>query len=312
MVSERWGTLSVRDHLNPEQLAIDLLLYDRLVFPYPGEPMYHDQTAFEEWEARRWHPIKLKEICTELGTLAILRPWDKERRERYKKRLQVLKGINLDAKEIVDESKRSNLAEEEYYDITRQILALEQPILPKNVSYVNVVAAYRSRRKCILDFQNKENEITKKPRLSFLIGQKIAIPEFSSPRKAIDEVLSLVRKDDFRRKRRELYEWQEKMISKDIPVESAVIEMNELVQQYNDIIKNAKKVRKYKLAFTLIKSGISAAAAAFVPIAVGLAFVDIAHFLFFDRKLQFDPGENKPAAMIHDIQTKLGWSWKGI
>jgi hypothetical protein len=33
MPMERWGTLSVRDHLDLQAVIADLLLYDRLVFP---------------------------------------------------------------------------------------------------------------------------------------------------------------------------------------------------------------------------------------------------------------------------------------
>ncbi len=33
MLIERWGTLSVKDHLDAQALVADLLLYDRLVFP---------------------------------------------------------------------------------------------------------------------------------------------------------------------------------------------------------------------------------------------------------------------------------------
>ncbi len=311
MMSERWGTLSVRDHLNPEQLAIDLLLYDRLVFPYPDNSLVIDnETEYRRWERKNWQPAILKEICTELGTLAIMKPWDHERRERYKKRLQELKDIDIDTKGMVDDSKNSYLAEEEYYDVTRQTLAFEQPILPKNVHHVNVVAAYRSRKECMADFKNKDNEKLKVPKVSFLLGQKIAVPKFSSPHELFNDVLSLVRNDDFRAKRRELYEWQEKMIRRGIPEENAVEIMNEHVKGYNDIIEEAKERIYYKLAFTLIRSGISVVATGFNPIAIGLASLDIAHFLAFDRKLQFDPGENRPAAMIHDIQTKLGWSWK--
>ena len=35
MARERWGSFSVRDHLNTRALATDVLLYDRLIFPVP-------------------------------------------------------------------------------------------------------------------------------------------------------------------------------------------------------------------------------------------------------------------------------------
>jgi hypothetical protein len=50
---ERWGTLSVKDHLDARALATEVLLYDSLVFPRPT------QDDFQRWVNKKWEPDKL-------------------------------------------------------------------------------------------------------------------------------------------------------------------------------------------------------------------------------------------------------------
>ncbi len=67
MSKELWGTYSVIDHLNPRYLALDVMLYDRLVFPVPQRPRIdgnpteigdvvweNDAVALEHWND--WDP----------------------------------------------------------------------------------------------------------------------------------------------------------------------------------------------------------------------------------------------------------------
>jgi hypothetical protein len=67
-----WGTFSVRDHLEPEAFLREVLVFDRLVVPYP------DPAAPGEWERWRhpdpkhpqvtWNPGRLDQILKVLGT----------------------------------------------------------------------------------------------------------------------------------------------------------------------------------------------------------------------------------------------------
>jgi hypothetical protein len=69
-----WGTFSVRDHLNPEPFLREVLIFDRLVVPYP------DPSVPGEWERWRrpdpshpqvtWNPGRLDQILGVLGTEA--------------------------------------------------------------------------------------------------------------------------------------------------------------------------------------------------------------------------------------------------
>jgi hypothetical protein len=51
MPVERWGALSVKDHLDTQALAADLLLYDRLVFP-----VFSGHGERTHWRGVGWDP----------------------------------------------------------------------------------------------------------------------------------------------------------------------------------------------------------------------------------------------------------------
>jgi len=54
MAKQRWGTFSVADHLNVRSLVPDVLLFDRLVFPYPS-----DKAEWTYWNREGWDPALL-------------------------------------------------------------------------------------------------------------------------------------------------------------------------------------------------------------------------------------------------------------
>jgi hypothetical protein len=78
MSRETWATYSVKDHLEPRSLAIDLMLFDRLVFPVPedahippgtnllasnGEVRWvSDPVERARWEAYEWNPEAQAEL----------------------------------------------------------------------------------------------------------------------------------------------------------------------------------------------------------------------------------------------------------
>lgn len=79
MVVERWGTLSVKDHLNAYALVVDLLLYDRLVFP-----VISGEGERTRWRGENWDPDLQESLIEELGTdLVVKADWDEARRQRY-------------------------------------------------------------------------------------------------------------------------------------------------------------------------------------------------------------------------------------
>ncbi|MCC2665178.1 MAG: hypothetical protein K0R41_2850 [Geminicoccaceae bacterium] len=72
MARQRWGSFSVRDHLNTRALATDVLLYDRLIFPVPPE---REEKALEYWRAKGWDPDLLQSRLTQLKGLTRSYRW---------------------------------------------------------------------------------------------------------------------------------------------------------------------------------------------------------------------------------------------
>jgi hypothetical protein len=121
MAVERWGTLSVKDHLDAQALAADLLLYDRLVFPVmsgPGEP--------DRWKAENWAPDLQERLIEELGVdLAVKAEWDQARRDKYHDLRRARKQIAVDA-----------------FQATRLVLAMDRKLpRPHGVTEIRAVAA---------------------------------------------------------------------------------------------------------------------------------------------------------------------------
>ncbi|CAB1055510.1 hypothetical protein D1BOALGB6SA_243 [Olavius sp. associated proteobacterium Delta 1] len=77
MTKELWATYSVIDHLQPRYLALDVMLFDRLVFPVPQKPRIDgdptqfgdviwesDSAALEHWED--WDPEAQEKVLDAL------------------------------------------------------------------------------------------------------------------------------------------------------------------------------------------------------------------------------------------------------
>ncbi len=297
MPNERWGSLSVKDHTNPALLVPEILLYDRLVIPVPD-----NDEEITRWEEKGWQPNILYERLEALGDIAITRPWDSNRQAQFAKRMEELKAIQFDAKQIVDESR-----EELGYQMTRMILAQEKFIkLPKDVHHVDVVCAYQSES----DFNAEwhlNTDPDQKSHLGMLFQHQLAIPDMKDANDALGVAIELGRDSEFKEKRRMFYDLQLKVIDQGYDPEKAVEEMQYLVDSYNKTVKKAVRNVYLKSAFTVagIALGI-AGAALWSPVALTSAALAIVEFATFDRKPVIEAGEAAPAAMFHDIDSKLG------
>ena len=66
----RWGTFSVKSHLDLDALTLDVLLYDALVFPTPW-----DDEEEKRWNNEGWDTSLLALRIAQLGDLAFTAPW---------------------------------------------------------------------------------------------------------------------------------------------------------------------------------------------------------------------------------------------
>lgn len=306
MTSERWGAFSVIDHKDTAALIPEILLYDRLVIPVPyapptyegGPPLYDDRPR---WEKEHWDPHGLDKRLKELGNLAVKTIWNTERQKTFHMEMEKLRQAGLDAQDIVSEV-RDALP----YQMTRRILAQEQPKLPRGISHVDVVAAYQSEKDFEADFivesapKPDKRDLAK---LGLLLGQKLAIPEDKAdPEQALREAIKLAKKPTFKKKRRDLYERQGRVIRDGFKPEEAMEEMEHLIDEYNTCVKNSVKKYAFRVAFTIAGVGISLAGAAFNPLSATGALLSLVQFAAFDGKPVIEAGESKPAAMFHAVE----------
>lgn len=69
-----WGTFSVRDHLEPEAFLREVLVFDRLVIPYPDPHMPGEWERWRQPDSKNpsvsWEPERLDALLAILGTEA--------------------------------------------------------------------------------------------------------------------------------------------------------------------------------------------------------------------------------------------------
>lgn len=243
---ERWGTLSVKDHLDAQLLVTDLLLYDRLVFP-----VFSGVGERTRWRGENWDPGLQEVIVEKLKELAVKAEWDEFRRDRYKDLRRAKKEIEQDA-----------------FQTTRMVLAMGPLPLPEGVE-VRAVAAYHDVEQGIkeLKIRDRESDEEALGKLAFIIGQRLLVP-LIDPQKSQDLVLEaadLSRSPEYRKKRAEFYTWQENTVDAIVrrrkTIEGAVVEMQGHIKQLNALIT----ARGWKLAAKIVFSVVGVA----LPFALG-------------------------------------------
>ena len=241
MAFERWGALSVKDHSDPSVLVPNVLLYDRLILPVPS-----DAKEKTRWANTGWHPELLLERLKTLGSLAIKRPWDEQRIRRFKERMAEIREIGDDASDAVKE-----VQEALGYQLTRRVLA-QEPVkdLPPGVTRADVVAAYQSELDFQADFklEHRKDDVA---RLGLLFAQKLAVPDDLDGEEALVRAVKLSNNTDFRENRQALYDWQWKVLKQEKTPEEAIEQMNQLVERYNERVKEAMGKVYLKYAFTV-------------------------------------------------------------
>ena len=295
MTHERWGTFAVNDHLREQPFAIDVLLYDRLVIPYPPE------NERLRWVADGWKPDRLEACLEILGDLSIAVPWDKQKRDAFKTRYMAAQQTDFDARNMA----AFQLRNQDPFYVTRTLLSADMlPRLPKGVSKVWAVAAYPSANVYKKDY-TREARKERQETLGLVLTQRFLVPKATgkSYRETLKKAVKLASRDDFKEKRAQLYRWQEQIIENDIPNDEAVEEMEQYLKQYNDVVNHAEHEVYWKFAFTVIPIGLSIAGATLVtPCMAAGALFSIAQFVKFDRKPVIQAGECEAAAMFYDIR----------
>lgn len=302
MAFERWGSLSVRDHLNLDTLVANVLLYDRLVIPVPD-----GIDGFARWNQEKWEPHRQQDIIAKLGELAVTRKWSIDRDQAYEK-LRLATDLQYDVTRVMAKEQ-----DELPYHITRMLLAQEEKLeLPSGVSDATVVATYNSAaeftKDCGIDtVESVRGTKGAEHRLAVVFHNEIVLPAIRDSEDALMRAIDLSMQDEYRKKRQEYYAWQRQLAAAEVPPEAAIREMGILINEYNALAAKALRKVRRKCAFTV--GGITLTLAGAVlsgnPLPAAGALLTFVSYKTFDSMPTISKERCQPAAMFHDAREAL-------
>jgi hypothetical protein len=299
----------VKDHKDSVALVADVLLYDRLLLPYPEDEKERTYWAGKE---RDWDPDLMDERLAALGELAEAVPWNEWKRGRFHEELSALRArdmledVKRDVKDMHDEVERALP-----YQITRRILKQGAGRTSSSGVEPVVVAAYRSWADIRADYLLDPVVATSsEAELALLVGRRFALPTGDQDCEGVlRDAIALAKEDEFRKKRRALFDWEDAVFSGRLPLkpEEALEELTAKSEEYNQQVARAGRKVWYKFAFTI--GGAALGTAGFLitgnPLSLGSATLSLIQFATLDRKPVIQAGTSAPAAMLHDIHKLL-------
>ena len=287
---ERWGSLSVSDHVDTNAVIANVLLYDRLIVPVmTAQP---DRDEFEYWNGRGWQPDLQRKRLDQLGHLAVKRPWDRHRRAAFQTRYAQLAAERADADAMA-------------LQLTRRILANEPVERPAGVQGVEVVAAYSSLSALPSDFDVQE-ATDHAGAQALLLTRQLRVPAEKDPEDSLRVAIELSRDPDFRGRRSDLFDWQNTARIRQLQPKDAVDYLVELVGHYNKKVEEASAKVGTRFAFTIAGGLLGFATGGPIGAAAG-ATLSLLQFVTLDREPAIEQGSLAPVAMFHDIEVKLGY-----
>jgi hypothetical protein len=166
------------------------------------------------------------------------------------------------------------------------------------VTHVEVGSAHNSEQSFNESFvlgRRSDNKAT----AGLLFGHRIAIPDDEKPIAAFERAIDLCKDEEFKGKRRDFYEWQDRLLSKCVEPQAAAAEMDYLMEQYNRCVQRAGQKIFWKYVFTIgsTAAGLVAAAATGDVWASASGLLAFASFEMFDGNAVVEPGESKPGQL---------------
>jgi hypothetical protein len=287
MLRSRWGVFAVKDHQGAATLIPEVLLYDRLIFPYPvGEER-------ARWAAEGRDPDNLDKRLDLLGDLAEPVPWSLAYRGEWRAARDAIREDVAD----MEREERENLG----YMLTRRVLA--QGVRRSVSSLVDVVAAYPSRAALEADhFLGKAEDAAA---ACVALKYEFLTPASErDPEGVLRDAVALAKDATFRERRQEFYHWQGEYLAgtTGLSPEQAVEAMHEMAQKYSDAVKSAHTKFVKKTAFVVASAALSVTGAliSMNPLPLVGTALSLVQFLTLDRKPTISAGRAAPAAMFHD------------
>ncbi|RZT93617.1 hypothetical protein [Rivibacter subsaxonicus] len=301
---ERWGSLSVDDHVHDKtrDLVANVLLYDRLVFPVMTPEQDDRRNEAHYWRTHGWDPELQQERLDLLGPLAIRKPWSQALRDQFKSRMAEIGKEQFDSQHVAK-------------DVTRMILAAQQPELPDGVAHAHVIPAYNSLAGLARDGGLADPGAALPPQAAdiaqqvLLLTRRLAVIDLPKPEESLRLAVELSKDKAFRERRHALFDWQQSKALQGVPAEAVVAHLSQLTEDYNDAVQKATGKVYWKYAFMVCGVGAGFVFGA-LPGAAAAASIAVARFWMFDRKPDAVNDASRPAAMFHDIEQRVGLKLK--
>ena len=293
--AETWGTYSVRDHCRPRAFVADVLLYDRLVIPYPP-----NEAEVERWKTSGWDPDRLKNCLQILGDLAVPVPWDEERQEQFKDRWSTAK--NLDPYYI------SSLQTKLEFEVK-----VPKEFIPTGVGAIRPIAAYQSWDDFKASFNPQPVTVVQRGdagRLMAVLAHEFLVPEDpqADDLENLEQATAIAKDEEFREERNVFHKWLDEKIRTRALEPDVVTELSKKIRAFKwaKRIDRVRPVAKY--AHWTLELLPPTAALVGVPWHVAAAGEAAVRFASFGLERLGDASVQQPtpAALFYDAQKRLG------
>ena len=309
----------------------EVLLYDRLVIPYPPS---EDR---RRWADSGWEPDELDDVLkilddrwdkdnwwAVLDPPGLVRPvlWDAARRTQWATRRAAATQATEETTTSLDSRRRNG-----YLD-TAAVLAAG---LPRYVTGVAAVADYSSLEDVQADLglaatdpNINEQTLPLRPAplpgsaVCTVIGRQFLVPddESKSDQDLLRAAVDIAGDPDFRRKRANFQRWQQEFITDGLTDEEslkrAVTEMRDLLEEEHTAVRNTRIRTGLSSACLIGATSIGLLGPFGVPVAVavaaGGAFLSVGQFVLDHVQAKADGPEQEIYAMFRSAQKRLGWN----
>jgi hypothetical protein len=330
MSREFWATYSVKDHLETRSLAVDLMLFDRLVFPVPQKANIPPETnrlapngvvrwdrnpvEWARWDSEKWDPEAQAKLLELLKPVVRKVEWESTGKieDQYRREAE-----RLAAQGLPDYA----------FQATRTVLTQDLPSYVEGVTALG--PAYRGFDQRVQDHTFLEQPDASVPasRLINVLASKFFVPDSNHDANSklpdvefLKTTLDFVTGDSgFRTRRRAFMTWQQDFIRNGATdpesIRRAAQEMQDLLEDANRTAKKltVRKAARYVFRIAPSALGVAGALAGGGPIfAIGGVFISLGAIAIDEKFFKASENAQFPqTAFVHDARTHFGWKPKG-
>src|SRR5215467_1697147 len=268
MSRQRWGTFSVFDHLQSNPFVADVLLYDRLVIPYPP-----DATERERWKKNKRKVDRLDACLEELGGRAYKVLWDTAKKEAFKMEVESARATFQRISELKYVVESGGMTPQVLVDEIQMQAAGWGERRPF------VMTAYPSTSRFMSDAGLKVKALGP-GQFNVIFSHRFLVPQCGpkDEMKLLRDVVKLSSSEEFQGHRADFYHWQEEVVEKeDLTIREAISEMENLLRKLEKLTKRVTLKHYAKWAFTILGIGVGMASGEpITTVSAGKAGLEIA------------------------------------